>query len=236
MEDEELGVSEIARRVGLAKSSTHQLVTTLVGRGMLEQNRETSEYRLGVRLFELGELSLSRIDLRRRSGMLLEALREASGLSTNLAVPSGVDVLFLDRLATLRSLPAYTEFRRRWPLHTTSSGKVMCAFDPLLADKRIAAGLPSCASRTITDETRFRQTLAQIRNQGYAMSHSEAMEGFASIAAPVFDRLGVARSAISVAGAIADVDRNHNEYVRLVRNTTHTLSKAMAQTEWPTRD
>lgn len=227
--DEELGVSEAARRLGVAKSTAHRLLTTLASRGLIEQNLATGKYRLGLRLFELGHLALSRVDLRRQSKTLLEELRETSGLTVHLAVVSGVDTLFLERLPTLRGMQAMGEFRRRWPLHATSSGKVICAYDPIAAEARIAAGLPAYAAETIRTETAFRQALGLIRKRGFAASRNEVMPGLASVAAPVFDPHGMARAAISLTGSIDDLLAHQDRHVRLVTTAAHRLSKTVSR-------
>lgn len=227
MEDEELGVTEIARRIGVAKSTAHRLLRTLALRGFVEQSMPTSNYRLGVRLVELGDLSRSRMELRHRSVTLLETLREMSGMTVNLAVPHGVDALFLERLSTLRTLPAYSAFRRSWPLHVTSVGKVMCAFDPVLADERIEAGLGQFAAGSITSKQRFRSVLDDVRHLGHAVSIDEAMPGFASIAAPVLDHAGAVHGAISLSGAAEDLGANHGTYVRMVATAARKLTASM---------
>ncbi len=227
-EDEELGVSEVARRLGVAKSTAHRLLTTLASHDIIAKNEETGRYRLGLHLFELGHLALSRMRLRQSSVALLEELRERSGWTVHLAVPSGVDVLFLERFATLRGMQVMTQFRRRWPLHATSSGKVMCAFDPALAEARIAAGLPMYTPRTITDPLAFRRDLAEIRSRGYAMSHEELMSRLSSVAAPIVNRRGLAFASVSITGSEAEVGQHPDLQARLVVLAARRISAAMA--------
>lgn len=225
-QDEELGVSEVARRLGVAKSTAHRLLTTLATRDLIEKNLETGRYRLGLHLFELGHLAVSRLELRRNSMRMLEELREVSGWTVHLSVPEGVDTLFLERLPTLRGLSAMTEFKRRWPLHATSSGKAICAYNPEVAQRRIDAGLPAYTQRTIHDEATFRREMGQIRQHGYAVSREELMAQLGSVAAPVLDRNGIARAAISITGSIAEmgtVDRQ----ARLVMTAARRVSRSL---------
>lgn len=229
VQDEELGVSEVARRLGVAKSTAHRLLTTLASRDLIEQNHETGRYRLGLHLFELGHLALERVDLRKRSRTLLEELRERSGWTVHLSVAQGTDVLFLERLPTLRGMMAMEEYRRRWPLHTTSSGKAICAYDPVSAERRIVAGLPAYTPRTITDPQRFRDELAKVRRQGYATSSEEVMLKLASVAAPVLDGNGTAMAAISITGSVMELGEHHDRQVRLVMAAAHHLTRAMQQ-------
>jgi DNA-binding IclR family transcriptional regulator len=225
--DEELGVSEVARRLGVAKSTAHRLLTTLGSRQLVEQNPVNGKYRLGLHLFELGHLALTRVELRRRSLTLLEELREVSGWTVHLSVAQGADTLFLERMPTLRGMQVMDEYRRRWPLHTTSSGKALCAHDPVAAAARIAAGFPVYTPQTISSEKQFRAELAKVRRLGYAESHEELMTRLASVAAPVLDSHGMAIAAISITGSSADLGANQDRQVRLVTSAAKRLSKIM---------
>lgn len=223
--DEELGVSEVARRLGVAKSTAHRLLTTLASRGLIEQSTSTGRYRLGLHLFELGHLALSRVDLRRESRTMLEELRELSGWTVHLAIRQGADTLFLERLPTLRGMQAMGEYRRRWPLHATSSGKAICAFDPEAAMARSKAGFPVFTSNTISTEAAFRAELALIKQRGYATAKEELMYKLASVAAPVLDPQGVARAAVSITGSALELGENPDRQVRLVVAAGQRLSK-----------
>ena len=112
---DELGVSDIARRLGVAKSTAHRLLTSLCARGLADKNPETGQYRLGLHLFELGQLAGHRMRLRRQAMPLLEELRQASGCTVHLAVASGPDVLYLERLETLRGVQLFGTVGRRLP-------------------------------------------------------------------------------------------------------------------------
>ena len=226
-EDEELGVSEVARRLGVAKSTAHRLLTTLASRHLIEQNEETGRYRLGLHLFELGQLALSRMRLRRASFGLLEELREITGWTVHLSVPAGVDVLFLERYSSLRGLQAMEQFRRRWPLHATASGKAMAAFNPALANARILAGLTPLTKHTITDPAVFRRELTEIRSRGYAVARQESMMRLASVAAPIRDSMGAAFAAVSITGSEAELSREVDRHARLVTAAARRVSKAM---------
>ena len=229
--DEELGVSEVARRLGVAKSTAHRLLTTLASREIIEQNPDNGKYRLGLHLFELGQLALTRLELRRRSVTLLEELREVSGWTVHLSVAQGGDSLFLERLPTLRGMLVMDEYRRRWPLHTTSSGKAICAYDPEAAARREAAGFPVFTPHTISSATQWRAELVKVRQRGYATSHEELMTKLGSFAAPVFGSNGVAMAAISITGASHEFGEHGDRQIRLVTAAAKRLTKIMATAE-----
>ena len=217
----------MARRLGVAKSTAHRLLTTLASRDLIEKNPETGRYRLGLHLFELGHLAVSRLRLRRASLPLLEELREISGWTVHLGVPEGVDILFLERFTTLRGMAAMTKFQRRWPLHATASGKVVCAFNPEVASRRLAAGLPAVTSHTITDPAAFRRELEATRRRGYALAREESMIRLASVAAPVLDSGGVARAAISITGSLLELSDRADAKARLVTTAARRLARSL---------
>lgn len=224
-EDEELGVIDVSRRLGVAKSTAHRLLSTLVSRGLVEQNLQTGKYRLGLHLYELGQLAVTRFDLRRGARPLLEELREVTGWTVQLSVPSGVDTLVLERLQTLRSFKATADWDRRLPAHVTAQGKALCAFDPALAKRRIEAGLPAITPHSITDPQRFRVELAEIARRGYATATGEAVPGISSVGAPVIDSRGHAVAALAINGPPAEMVPAANRMGKLVQMAARRLSK-----------
>lgn len=201
--ERELGVAELARRLGIAKSSAHRILTTLVAKGYVQQVPETRNYRLGLRLHELGAVVASRNQLRDHALPLLEALRAQTGETTHLAVPEGAQMFYVERLESYHGLRFSSRVSRVRPIHLTSSGKAVAAFNQEVANAAIAAGFEAKTPRSINSKERFLRCLADTRNRGYAYSMGEDEPGLASVAAPVLDRTGVARAAISVAGPVS---------------------------------
>ena len=119
---EELGVSALARELGVAKSTSHRLLTTLRHHGLVEQSPETGRYRLGMRLYELGHQAMTGNRLRSVALPVLAELRRRSGLTVQLAVPDGADVLYTERLETTLGVTLMQQTGLRLPAHTTSSG------------------------------------------------------------------------------------------------------------------
>lgn len=196
----EMGVTELSRRLGVAKSTTHRLLSTLCAKGLVERSPDSQRYRLGRRLHELGEVVASRSQLRERSLPLLEELREKTGETVHVAVPVGGEVFYVERLESYHGLRFSSRVARRMPVHCTSSGKAMAAFNAELAAAAIRLGFPPITPRTIRDRKQFLQCVKQTRLRGYAFSIEEGEVGLSSVAAPVLDNTGIARAAISVAG------------------------------------
>ncbi len=225
--DEELGVADIARRLGVAKSTAHRLLTTLCARGFAEQNPLTGHYRLGFHLYELGQLAVSRTDLHQAALPMLEELRERTGCTVHLAVADGAEIVYLERLQTLRDVRAFNGVGRRLPVHCTGSGKVIAAFDPLVARARAAAGFTGLTNSSIRDAARFDRELAEVRRIGYAVNTDEAKHGLSSVAAPIRDHTGRARAAISLVGPTKEIVGTVERHARLARTAAGRLARTL---------
>lgn len=227
LDADELGVSDIARRLGVAKSTAHRLLTSLSARGFTDKNPETGQYRLGLHLFELGQLAGDRMRLRRTAAPLLEELRRLTGCTVHLSVVDGSNVVYLERLQAPRGMPGMSVISRRMPSHCTSSGKVITAFDPEAAQARKAAGFTALTSATIRTEADFDRSRAEIRRRGVATNVDETLTGFSSVAAPVLDSSGRALAAISLVGATDQFAGNLGRTAQLVSVAARRLSRAL---------
>jgi IclR family transcriptional regulator, KDG regulon repressor len=227
MREEEVGVSDVARRLGVAKSTAHRLLTTLCSRGLAERNPDTGRYRLGMRLFELGQMASDRYPLRRAALPLLEELRQASGLTVHLTVADGADVVFVERLHTLAGIRLMAAAGRRQPVHVTSAGKALAAFDPAVAQARRLAGFPRMTERTIVTAADWERVLAEVRREGIAVSIGEARPQLTSVAAPVRNSYGRAFAAVSVAGPSPEFG-DFGRAARLVLTASAKLAHSLA--------
>jgi DNA-binding IclR family transcriptional regulator len=204
----ELGATRVASELGIAKSTACRMLAALAAGGMLERTT-TGRYRLGLRLFEIGQLAVDRLMLRELSLPVLSELREVLRETAQLAVPVGADVLYVDRLeAGAAGTMFHTELYRRGPGHSSSAGKAMAAHNPAMAAAILARGFVRRTPFTIVDPNRYRQVLAQVRIDGFAASREEHTMGMSSVAAPIVIDRGdrrVAVAAISVVGGTSQV-------------------------------
>jgi DNA-binding IclR family transcriptional regulator len=180
-----------------------------------------------MHLVELGQIAHSRVQLRKTAFPMLEELREVSGCTVHLSIADGVDVLQIERLESIRAIPLMAQAQRRWPAHSTSSGKVIAAFDPDLAAARKAAGFPPCTERTIRTAEDFDRALGQVRRSGFATNLGEARLGAASVAAPVLDRAGRPRAAISLVGPAAEFARDLGRPAQLVTIAARKVAQCL---------
>jgi DNA-binding IclR family transcriptional regulator len=229
----ELGATRVARELGVAKSTACRMLAALAASGMLERTR-SGRYRLGLRLFEIGQLAVDRLMLRELSLPVLSELREVLRETAQLAVPVGADVLYVDRLESNDAGTMFhTEMYRRGPGHSSSAGKAMAAYLPSMERAILERGFVRRTPFTIVDPMRYRQVLRQVRIDGFAASREEHTMGMSSIAAPIVLDRGdrkVAVAAISVVGGTSRVlGARKVAVVQSVRRAAATVTAALAR-------
>jgi DNA-binding IclR family transcriptional regulator len=230
----ELSVSELARQVGVAKSTAHRTCAVLAERGLLDRT-STGAYRLGLRLVEYGHLATSRSAVRDRGLPLLVELRNALGETVQIGVPAGVDVVYVERVEGARALRYSSENSRRSPLHRSSAGKVLAAYNPELLDARLRAGLPPSTGYTIVVPELLIAELGRIRDRGFARSVDETELGMASLAVPVRAG-GPVVAAISMVGPTARVVGEHEaHHVSVLQAGARKLGDAVGRGEYALR-
>ncbi|WP_199432374.1 IclR family transcriptional regulator [Qaidamihabitans albus] len=197
--DDALGVSELARRTALPKSSVHRLTAHLVRHGLLE--RDGTALRLGLRLFEIGQLAVRQRGLVDAARPYLADLREATRNTVHLAVLEGTEVVYLDVLRGPDAPTLPSRIGGRFPAHATAVGKAILAWSPEpVVDTVLAAGLPRISRRTITGPGLLRRQLAKVRADGLAYDREESGVGVVCAASPLRGTDGTARAAISISG------------------------------------
>jgi DNA-binding IclR family transcriptional regulator len=199
----EMGISALAARLGLAKSTVHRLATTLVEYDILEQNRETGKYRLGLALFELGTLVRRKMDAASASHNEITALGESTGETVQLALLDHLSVLYIRVRESKQAVRMSSSLGSRAPAHCTSVGKALLAYQPPeLVAQVVENGLKRYTMNTITDPAALVEELASIRAKGYAVDDEEIEVGLRCVAAPIRDHSGHVVAAISVAAPV----------------------------------
>lgn len=219
----ELSISELARRSGIPKSTTHRLVTDLVEWGALE--RGPHGVRLGLHLLELGHLVPAQ-RLREIAVPFAHNLNEVTHLTSNLAIRDGQDILYVEKIATRSLRVPHSRAGGRLPMHCTALGKAMLAFsDREFVESVLSGDLKPLSPKTIVDPGMLRKELAAIRETKVAYDIEESRIGLFCVAAPVFARRSVV-GAISVTGATALAEAQR--FAPVVWTTAMALSRMLA--------
>ena len=200
--ESELGLTELATRSGLHKSTAYRILDVLRGNRLVEFNPSTRRYHLGLRLFELGALAVSRLNLTTIAQPELEWLVEQSGETAHLCVLDGVDVVYLVKVQSARALSMPSSVGRRNPAHCAGVGKAILAFlqqdrlHAILKEMRFAPVTPM----TLISRDKLLKDLKETRRRGYAIDRGEMHEELRCVGVPVFDHSGTVVAGISIAG------------------------------------
>jgi DNA-binding IclR family transcriptional regulator len=224
---EEFGVSELARNIGVAKSTAHRLLTTLCARGFAERDEESGRYRLGLHLYELGHLAVSRSDIRNAALPILQDMHQRTGATAHIAIPDGDEVIYLERIIGRESLPVWSKVGRRLSSESTSSGKAIYAYSPRFANGRLQGPLSATFSSDSCRAGRYRVQLQETVKRGFALSIDESIAGLTSIAAPVLGHDGVAKAAVSLVGPTTKMLADIQNPARLVQFAAKKLSREL---------
>jgi IclR family transcriptional regulator, KDG regulon repressor len=199
--DDEIGISTLSKRLGIAKSTVHRLAVTLVSEGMLEQDPESGKYRLGIALFGLGALVRRRMNVSTQARPYLFALREKTNETVHLAILDGSEIMYVYNLESPQAIRMRSDLGVRKPAYCTAEGQAILAFQPAETVERIIReGLLPRTPQTITDPTRLMRTLDTIRQRGCAIEDEESEVGMRCIAAPIRNDAGEVVAAVAVAG------------------------------------
>lgn len=193
-----LTLTHLAQRAELPLATAHRLIGVLTRWGALERD-EHGLYHVGLRLWEIAALAPRGLGLRQAALPFLEDLYEATHENVQLAVRDGLEVLYIERFSARNAVGVHSQIGARWPLHATGVGLVLLAHGGLdLQDRYPTSGLVAFTPYTVTDPSRLRRILADVRRTGIAVSDRQITDDALSVAAPVRGPRGDVVAAVSV--------------------------------------
>jgi DNA-binding IclR family transcriptional regulator len=199
--DGEAGVTDVARELGVHKSTASRLFAALDRRELVTQDSSRGKFRLGVGLVRLAGAAGRSLDVVQESRPVCRALAREVGETINLAILAGRDALYLDQVAGPSALSPHNWAGQRIPLHATSDGKILLAY---LTENEAADCLTPPLRRftgqTITDLNDLHRALAEVRQRGFAVAAEELEAGLSAVAAPVRNADGRVVASISASG------------------------------------
>ncbi|GAA4707786.1 IclR family transcriptional regulator [Pseudonocardia yuanmonensis] len=202
--DDVLTLAEIHRRAGVPKPTAHRLLIQLAGWQLVERTPEG--YRLGLRLFELGQLAPRPRGLREIVSPVLTRLHDLTGLTVHLAVLDDTEVVYVHKLDVPGAPPLASAIGGRMPAHCTAVGKAVLAHAPAAGTYAVLdKGLRRLTPRTLVTPSLFLDQLRAARQRGYSTDQEESAVGVSCIAAPILDADRRAVAAVSVTARAHDV-------------------------------
>lgn len=227
-----MGVTAIARELGLSKTVVHRTLSTLVAKGFLAKDPRTRTYSLGPSSASLGVRALRGSSLRIAAQPWMEKLHEITQetVTVSARVPDGR--VYLAQVESASEIKMTVELGRRFPLHAGSSSMCILAF--LSAAERIdylaSHPLDAVTSRTVTNQDALRARLEEVRRTGTAHSEGERQHGAGSIAAPIFGVDGQVVGALSVCGPGYRMDREARD--KAVPDVVHAADEVSRSLGW----
>jgi len=230
--EDELGVTELSKRLGLHKNNVFRLLATLEHRGYIEQNRTTENYRLGPKTLQLGSIFIEQRECRRQARPVLESLMEGTGETAVVAVLRANKVIYMDSVESGRTVRAVSRIGAMLPAHCTAVGKVQLAFLPSAEIERLFPDRELFPKTALTLQTREEliNALTAIREKGYAIENEECDLEVKSIAAPVRD---FSKNVIAAVGIVAPANRlddellEKNGFIAQVKDAANALSEKL---------
>ncbi|MER5435888.1 IclR family transcriptional regulator [Streptomyces sp. NPDC002588] len=226
--DGEVGVSELARRTRLTKSTAFRLLGILQRNDLVE--RVGSNYRLGAELFDIGTRVYGPTPLILRERLLpyLADLYELTHETVHLAVLHDTDIVYVNKIHGHRAARSPSRIGARLPAYCTGVGKALLAFDHDAAEAAVATGLQALTEYTLAEPDAFRAELRRIRQEGIAYDRQEAALGLTCIAVPIMGPGGRPVAALSVAGS--DHRFAPARYASALRRVAYEASRAVTTT------
>jgi DNA-binding IclR family transcriptional regulator len=199
---QEIGVTELANKLGAGKSSVFRLLAALAAKGYVEKNPATERYRLTYKLFVVGSAAAERYGLKDVAAAVMDRLSAETGETVNLGVLEQDRVVNLHKVEAPQLLRMHLQVGRGVPAHATALGKVLLAgLEPADLDRWLKAHrLTGLTPHTITERRALRRALRQAAERGYSLDNEECSVGLRCVAAAIRDRRGTVVAAVSISG------------------------------------
>jgi IclR family KDG regulon transcriptional repressor len=227
---EELGVTQIAARLGVTKGSVHRHLLTLVQRGYLTQNPATQRYGVGPKSRVLASVA-PEVDLAKIAAGPMRDLRDRVGQTVVLSSPTPRGALVISAVPGTSPIEIGVRPGSELSFHSSAQGRVLLAFSPPQFRKRIMASTPErLTDKTIVDPARLEQTISRAVSDGYASAPEETLIGINAVAAPIFDKGGLVAGAVALVGSIQFLPADPNpETIAALKQCAELISRRLDQ-------
>lgn len=224
--EEELGITDLSEAVGVGKTVTARLVSSLEQFGYLRQNPATRKYRLGMKLVYLGSLVQDRKEIVQLVEPCLRLLSREFQVSAHLAVQERYGSLVMSKVSMGPMVYMDSRVGNTLPLHASATGKCLLAFG---GEQGVEQYVRNCeltryTDMTITTPAALRKELREIQTRGYAVDNEESIIGLTCVAVPLLDARGHLVAAISLSGQTQFVLKKKSEIVRRLGDVQRELA------------
>ena len=194
-----MSVTAAADHLGVARSTAHRMLSTLLAEGFVRQDPATKSYLPGRRMLELGLAAVRNLDVRAAARPELEALRDELGETVHLVLLEGTHILFVDSVESTRAVRVGSRVGLTMPAHCTAAGKaILAALPPVALDEYLDALPAALTPHSITDRDAVRAEIELTAARGYATNFEESEDGLSAVAAAIPGSSGVVHAAITM--------------------------------------
>lgn len=227
-----LGITEIATKLGLSKTTVFRITHTLNKIGYLQYDLENQKYYLGPKVLRIGFATLGSMKFREVARPYMEELSRAIGENINLGVLEGHEVIYIDQIKSKQILDVKLYVGSRIPAYNTSIGRAIIAYLPLPTLNEILEKLnqiPEARDFLGPKYKKILKNLEKVRSKGYAVNNEEWELGIRAIGAPIFNRVGSAEGGINISVLSNKTSLNELEtrYAPLLVETARRISSSL---------
>jgi DNA-binding IclR family transcriptional regulator len=201
-----LSLAELCQRLRLHKSTAHRSLMVLERSALIERTVE-NRYRLGMKLYELGNRAVEQVDLRTRVHPYFRRLAASVGETVHLSVLQKTSIVYLDKVEPNRRVCVSSKTGTSNPVYCTSMGKALLAFQPADVIEQIVSRIRFVryTHKTLASPEALMKALERVRRRGYAIDDQEIELGVRCVGAPIFDENRRAIAAVSVSGPVSRI-------------------------------
>jgi len=229
----QMGVTELSAAVGLAKTTTHGLLRTLLALGFVEQDAGSGRYALGTGLLDLGSHYLDANELRSRASNWCDSLAARSGCAVRLGTLAGFQVVVVHHVFRPDDSAQELDVGSALPAHATALGKVLLAFRPAATRPPADPRLERSTTATLVDPVALAAELKAVRARGWATQREEHVPGEGGAAAPVHGAGGLVVAAVGVTGPVDEVFTGSGDVrpalLEMVRDAGAAISRELVR-------
>jgi DNA-binding IclR family transcriptional regulator len=226
----ELSASEIAKKLGMTRVTAFRFLTTLEFNGLLIRTSR-ARYRLGLKLYSLGQLAYKRFNFSSLSRPYLQKLMEITGETTFIGISDGAaGVIYVDRVVSSSTLRVDILLGSKLAAHLTAIGKAILAYQPekFLANYMETADFSPRTVNTITTPSVLYQELESVKINGYSCDNEESEIGLMCYGAAILDDSGISIAGISVSGPTSRMRENKERVISAITETVRSISAAIS--------
>jgi len=227
-----VGITELSLKLSFPKSTVHRILKSLLNYSLVDQERDTSKYRLGLRILEYSNSFYNSFDFRQIAKPILKKICLETGLTTFLTVWYNGKSICIDSITPSRNANThlFVETGKEMPFHCAASAKVLLAYQLPEDIKRIIneKTLQKYTPRTIINSKKLEEHLLEIRHKGFSICDEELEEGIKAVAAPVKDINREAIASITITGLSKRIsDNNIKKFIKILVDSARELSKML---------